>query len=95
MLFERPSGQNIRRSKICCHKVLWRSEITLFAVKLVVLKGEQREFGSLFIPIDRLFEDKHILSLCRGRRTHDPFDLRLRHAVGHVVVIVPSELRTG
>ena len=60
-----------------------------------VLKAEQREFGSLFVPIGRFFEDKHILGLDRGRRTHDPFDLRLRHTVGYLVVIVPSELRTG
>jgi hypothetical protein len=74
---------------------LWRSEIPLFAVKLVVFKGEQREFGSLFIAIGRFFEDQHILGICRSRRTHDPFDLRLRHTVSHLVVIIPSKLRPG
>lgn len=76
-------------------KGLWGSEIPLFAVELVVLKGEQGEFGSLFITIGRFFENEHILGLGRCRRTHDPFHLRLRHTVGYLVIIVPSELRSG
>jgi hypothetical protein len=70
-------------------------EIAFFAVKLVVFKGEKSEFRSIFIAIGRFFEDYHVLSLDAGRRTHNPLHLRLRHAIGDLVVIGQGQLRTS
>ena len=70
-------------------------EIALFAVELVVLKGEKCELGAVFVSIGRFFEDQHILVLDGGRWSHDPFNLCLRHAVGDLVIIGESQLRAG
>jgi hypothetical protein len=74
-------------------QILRRSEIALFAVELVVLKGKKCEFGAVFVPIGRFFEDQHVLGLDSRRRAHDPFDLRLRHAGGDLFVIGQGQLR--
>ena len=70
-------------------------EIAFFAVELVVLEGEESELRSLFIAISRSFEDNHVLGLGAGRRAHDPFHLRLGHAVRDLIVVSSRQLRTG
>jgi hypothetical protein len=70
-------------------------EIAFFAVELVVLKSEESELRSLFIAISRSFEDNHVLGLGAGRRAHDPFHLRLGHAVRDLIVVSSRQLRTG
>ena len=62
-------------------------EVALFAVELVVLKGEKCEFGTVFVATGRFFEDQHILCLDSGGRAHDPLDLRLRHAICDLVIV--------
>ena len=69
-------------------KGLWRSEIPFFGVELVILKSEKRKLGTIFVAIGRFFENQHILNLAGSRRTHDSFNLRFRHAGGHLVIIV-------
>jgi hypothetical protein len=76
-------------------QTLLRCEIAVFAVEFVILKREEREFGALFIAIRRFFENQHVLSLGGGGRTHDSLHLRLRHAVGDLVIIGQGQLRTG
>jgi hypothetical protein len=70
-------------------------EIAFFAVELVVLEGEESELRSFFIAISRSFEDNHVLGLGAGRRAHDPFHLRLGHAVRDLIVVSSRQLRTG
>ena len=70
-------------------------EIALFALELVVFEGEESELRSLFIAISRPFEDNHVLGINPGRRPHDPFHLRLGHAVRDLIVVSSRQLRTG
>jgi hypothetical protein len=70
-------------------------EVALFALELVVLKSEKCEFGAVFVPIGRFFEDQHILGLDSRRRAHDSLDLRFRHAGGDLFVIGQGQLRTS
>ena len=70
-------------------------EVALFALELVVLKSEKCEFGAVFVPIGRFFEDQHILGLDSRRRAHDSLDLRFRHAGGDLFVIGQAQLRTS
>jgi len=67
---------------------LWRGEIPLFGIKLVIPKSEKRKLGTIFVAIGRFFENQHILNLAGSRRTHDSFNLRFRHAGGHLVIVV-------
>ena len=76
-------------------KSLRRGEIPLFGGKLVILKSEKRKLGTIFVAKGRFFENQQILNLACSRRTHDPLHLRLRHAVGDLVVIGQGQLRTG
>ena len=68
-------------------QALLGGEVALFAVELVVLKGEKCEFGTVFVAIGRFFEDQHILCLDSGGRAHDPLHLRLRHAICDLVIV--------
>ena len=76
-------------------KGLWRSEIPLFGVEFVILKGEKRKLRAIFVAIGRFFENQHILSLAGSGRAHDSFNLRFRHTGGHLVIIVYGQLGTG
>ena len=76
-------------------QTLLPGEIAVFAVEFVILKGEKRKLWTIFVAIGRFFENQHVLSLGGGGRTHDSLHLRLRHAVGDLVIIGQGQLRTG
>jgi len=69
-------------------KSLWGSQIPFFGVEFVILKSEKRKFETFFVAITRLFENQHILSLAGSGQAHYSFHLHLRHAGGHLVIIV-------
>lgn len=71
-------------------KSLWRGEIALFVVKLVILEGKRGKLRTIFVAIGRFFENQHILNLAGSWRTHDPFNLRFGHASRHLVIIFYS-----
>jgi hypothetical protein len=78
-----------------CPESLWRSEISFFAVELVILKGEKCEFRAAFVPIALFL--KTSISLV-SKVVGGPMirlDLGLRHAGDNLLVIGEVQLRTG
>ena len=71
--------------KSCCQKVYGVARFPS-----LVLESEKRKLGTIFVAIGRFFENQHILNLAGSRRTHDPFNLRFRHAGRHLVIIAYS-----